>query len=90
MHALLDQRPKASLGFCPTPLLNLQRLSRQLGGPRILMKRDDQSDLAPGANKTRKLKYLAVTAIAEGCETLITGGAPAPSPYAASLLNPQE
>ncbi|MCW8903633.1 hypothetical protein [Sedimenticola sp.] len=49
MHPLLDQHPKASLGFCPTPLMNQQRLSRQLGGPRILMKRDDQSDLAPYA-----------------------------------------
>lgn len=75
MHSLLDQHPRASLGFFPTPLMNLQRLSRQLGGPRILMKRDDQSGLALGGNKTRKLEYLVGAAIAKGCDTLVTGGA---------------
>ena len=54
------------------------------------MNREDQGNLEPGANKTRKRKYLGVTALAGGCGTLNTGGAPAPSPYAASLLNPQE
>lgn len=75
MHSLLDQHPRASLGFFPTPLMNLQRLSEHLGGPRILMKRDDQSGLALGGNKTRKLEYLVGAAIAEECDTLITGGA---------------
>lgn len=75
MHSLLDQHPRASLGFFPTPLMNLQRLSRQLGGPQILMKRDDQSGLALGGNKTRKLEYLVGAALAEGCDTLISGGA---------------
>jgi D-cysteine desulfhydrase len=75
MHSLLDQHPRASLGFFPTPLMNLQRLSQHLGGPRILMKRDDQSGLALGGNKTRKLEYLVGAAIAAGCDTLITGGA---------------
>ncbi|MCW8944570.1 MAG: D-cysteine desulfhydrase family protein [Sedimenticola sp.] len=75
MQTPLDQQPRASLGFFPTPLVELSRLSRYLGGPRILMKRDDQTGLALGGNKTRKLEYLVGAALAAGCDTLITGGA---------------
>jgi L-cysteate sulfo-lyase len=71
----LNQQPRASLGYFPTPLIELTRLSRYLGGPRILMKRDDQTGLALGGNKTRKLEYLVGAALAQGCDTLITGGA---------------
>ena len=75
MQTPLDQQPRAALGFFPTPLTELARLSRYMGGPRILMKRDDQTGLALGGNKTRKLEYLVGAALAEGCDSLITGGA---------------
>jgi 1-aminocyclopropane-1-carboxylate deaminase/D-cysteine desulfhydrase-like pyridoxal-dependent ACC family enzyme len=42
----------------PTPVEELPRLSKALGGPRILVKRDDQTGLAFGGNKTRKLEFL--------------------------------
>ena len=67
--------PREQLGFFPTPIVKLRHLSRNLGGPRIIMKRDDQTGLALGGNKTRKLEYLVGEAMAEGCDTLITGGA---------------
>lgn len=67
--------PKKELGFFPTPLVELYRLSEALGGPRILMKRDDQTGLALGGNKTRKLEFLVGEAVEQGCDTLITGGA---------------
>ena len=67
--------PKKELGFFPTPLVELYRLSEALGGPRILMKRDDQTGLALGGNKTRKLEFLVGEALEQGCDTLITGGA---------------
>lgn len=67
--------PKKELGFFPTPLEELYRLSEALGGPRILMKRDDQTGLALGGNKTRKLEFLVGDALDQGCDTLITGGA---------------
>ncbi len=70
-----SQMPREQLGFFPTPIVPLHRLSRRLGGPRILMKRDDQTGLALGGNKTRKLEYLVGEALAHGCDTLITGGA---------------
>ncbi len=73
MHYL--QLPRRRLGFFPTPLVELGRLAERLGGPRLFMKRDDQTGLAPGGNKTRKLEFLIGEALAEGCDTVITGGA---------------
>jgi D-cysteine desulfhydrase len=67
--------PKQHLGFFPTPVMALPRLSARLGGPRLLMKRDDLTGLALGGNKTRKLEFLVGDALAQGCDTLITGGA---------------
>ncbi|WP_339721219.1 D-cysteine desulfhydrase family protein [uncultured Paraglaciecola sp.] len=73
MH--LDQFPKTSLGFFPTPLVELHRLSQALGGPKIFMKRDDLTGLALGGNKTRKLEYILADALKQGCDTIITAGA---------------
>ncbi len=67
--------PKKKLGFFPTPLVTLDQLSDRLGGPRILMKRDDQTGLASGGNKVRKLEFLIGEALSRGCDTVITGGA---------------
>lgn len=71
----INNFPKHLLGFYPTPLVELRRLSEALGGPRLFMKRDDHSGLALSGNKTRKLEFLVGEAIAQGCDTLITGGA---------------
>src|SRR5215472_809995 len=59
----------------PTPIEELPRLSQELGGPRILIKRDDQTGLAFGGNKTRKLEFLIAEARDCGARTLISGGA---------------
>ena len=67
--------PRKTLGFFPTPLRELPRLSKVLGGPRIFVKRDDQSGLAFGGNKTRKLEFLVGEALARGCDCVISGGA---------------
>jgi D-cysteine desulfhydrase family pyridoxal phosphate-dependent enzyme len=71
----LSRFPRKSLAFLPTPLVELPRLSASLGGPRIFMKRDDQTGLATGGNKARKLEFLVGDAMARGCDSLITGGA---------------
>ena len=47
-----------------------------MDGPKIWIKRDDQLGLTPGGNKTRKLEFLVAEALANGCDTLITCGAP--------------
>jgi len=59
----------------PTPVEELPRLSAVLKGPRLLVKRDDQTGLAFGGNKTRKLEYLLAEARQEGAQTLISAGA---------------
>jgi D-cysteine desulfhydrase family pyridoxal phosphate-dependent enzyme len=64
------------LAHGPTPLESLDRLSDWLGGPRLFVKRDDQTGLALGGNKARKLEHLCAEALAQGCDTLVTGGGP--------------
>ncbi|HKJ39278.1 MAG TPA: D-cysteine desulfhydrase family protein, partial [Anaerolineales bacterium] len=46
-----------------------------LAGPRIMVKRDDQTGLAFGGNKTRKLEFLVAEAQEQGAKMLISGGA---------------
>ena len=58
----------------PTPIEILPRLSEVLNGPRLLVKRDDQTGLAFGGNKTRKLEFIVAEAQDQGAKTLITGG----------------
>lgn len=71
----MKQFPALSFALLPTPLQELTRLSTALGGPRLWAKRDDQTGLAFGGNKTRKLAYLVADALAQGADTLITAGA---------------
>lgn len=68
--------PRVSLGYYPTPIEKLERLSAQLGGPTIWVKRDDQTGLATGGNKTRKLEFLMADAVAQGCDQVVTLGGP--------------
>ncbi|MGD9055473.1 MAG: D-cysteine desulfhydrase [Desulfobacterales bacterium] len=58
-----------------TPIEKLSRLSAELGGPSIYMKRDDLLGLAGGGNKTRKLEFLVAEALQQDADTLITCGA---------------
>src|SRR5881396_253632 len=73
MH--LDRLPRFPLAQLPTPIEKLKSLSRELGGPEILIKRDDQTGLALGGNKTRKLEYLFGDALKYDIDTIITAGA---------------
>ena len=65
---------KLSLAQTPTPLQPLDRLSDELGGPRIWVKRDDMTGCAISGNKVRKLEFVLAQALAEGADTLITCG----------------
>ena len=58
-----------------TPIEKLERLSAELGGPTIYIKRDDLLGLAAGGNKTRKLEFLVADALEQGADTLVTCGA---------------
>jgi len=67
--------PRIRIALLPTPVESLPRLSAELGGPNILVKRDDLTGLAFGGNKTRKLDYLLAEAQANRARTIITAGA---------------
>jgi len=73
MH--IEKLTRFQLAQLPTPIEKLPRLSRELGGPELLIKRDDQTGLAFGGNKTRKLEFLVGDALAQGADTLVTAGA---------------
>ena len=72
---LTDKFPRTPLGFFPTPVHELPRLSDKLGGPRIWVKRDDQTGMATGGNKTRKLEFSMAEAKAQGADTVVSIGA---------------
>jgi len=67
--------PRIRIAHLPTPVESLPRLSTALGGPRLLVKRDDLTGLALGGNKTRKLEFSLAEAQAHGARTLVTTGA---------------
>lgn len=73
MH--LARFPRVFLAHLPTPLERMDRLSAELGGPEIWIKRDDCTGLSTGGNKTRKLEFLMAEALAQGADTIITQGA---------------
>ncbi len=68
-------KQRLKLAHLPTPIEALPHLSAELMGPNIITKRDDQTGLAFGGNKARKLEYLLYEAQAAGADTLITAGA---------------
>ncbi len=78
----LTKHRKVSLGTYPTPLDRLVRLSGQLGGPPLYIKREDQSGLAFGGNKTRMLEYVIGQAVEQGADVFIAGGGVAQSNHA--------
>jgi L-cysteate sulfo-lyase len=63
------------LAALPTPLMPLPRLTRELGGPAVYVKRDDCTGLALGGNKARKLAFLMAKAREEGADHVVTAGA---------------
>ncbi len=58
----------------PTRIHALDRLSAQWGGPRVWIKRDDDTGAVVTGNKIRKLQYVVREALDAGADTLITCG----------------
>jgi 1-aminocyclopropane-1-carboxylate deaminase/D-cysteine desulfhydrase-like pyridoxal-dependent ACC family enzyme len=68
----MKRLPRVKIAHLPTQIEFLPRLSAQLDGLRVYIKRDDQTGLAFGGNKTRKLEFLIGDAKARNAQTLIT------------------
>ena len=67
----LERFPRLRLGGLPTDLEPMPRLSANLGGPRLWVKRDDLAGLG-GGNKARPLEYLMADAQARGARRVVT------------------
>ena len=70
----LARFPRLDLAHLPTPLEPMKRLTAHLGGPRLWVKREDMTGLGFGGNKLRKLDYVLHEAIADGADTIVSGG----------------
>ncbi len=70
----LETIPRVPLGQLPTALEPAPRLGRAIGLPNLWFKRDDNTGLALGGNKARKLEYLLAEAQAQGADVLLTTG----------------
>ena len=71
LRTAIDQAPRVSLASIPTPLHDAPDLTRALGGPRILIKRDDLTGLGFGGNKVRHMEFCMADALAKGCDVSI-------------------
>lgn len=70
----LNHPPRVFLAALPTRITSLDRLSDELGGPLISVKRDDQTGSDLSGNKVRKLEYLLADAMGERATVVITCG----------------
>ena len=67
----LASLPRLPIAALPTPLEEAPRLSAALGGPRLLIKRDDLTGLALGGNKVRHLEFRVADALAQGATCFV-------------------
>jgi L-cysteate sulfo-lyase len=72
IHARLQGFPRVALAHLPTPLEELGSLSRLLAPVSLYTKRDDQTGLAFGGNKARKLEFIMADVVAQGADTIVT------------------
>jgi L-cysteate sulfo-lyase len=70
----LSAFPRLGLANLPTALEPMKRLTAYLGGPRLWVKREDETGLGFGGNKLRKLDYVLHEAIAAKADVLVSGG----------------
>lgn len=74
LESRLAKFPRVGLCDLPTALEDLPRLTRHIGGPRLWVKREDQTGLGFGGNKLRKLDTVLRAALDAGADTLVSGG----------------
>lgn len=66
--------PRLDIAQLPTSVVRLDRTSQAWGGPRLWIKRDDDTGGVLSGNKIRKLQYVVKQAMDAGAEILITCG----------------
>ena len=71
----LQDMARVQLFTGPTPLEEMPNLTREVGGGRLYVKRDDCTELAFGGNKVRQLEFYLGVAEAQGADTILITGA---------------
>ncbi len=71
IRANLAEIPRIRWSHIPTPLEEWKRLRSRIGGPRLLVKRDDTTGLAYGGNKSRHFEFEMAHVRNQGFDTLI-------------------
>jgi D-cysteine desulfhydrase len=66
--------PRVGLANLPTRVQPLERLSAEVGGPQIFVKRDDETGSDLSGNKVRKLEFLLAEAKRENADLVLTCG----------------
>lgn len=84
---LRRQVPWANLGVWPTPVEPLTKLSAEIGGADIWVKREDRSSPVYGGNKVRTLEAIMGEARSRGCDTIWATGAYGSNHAVASVLH---
>lgn len=70
----LEKMPRVKLTQLPTPMDELPNFTVAIGGPKVVMKRDDLTTLGLGGNKVRKLEYIMADVLASNADVVITTG----------------
>lgn len=65
---------RIALANLPTEIEKLEKLSAELGGPQVYIKRDDLTESVASGNKIRKLEFVVADALEKGADTLVTCG----------------
>ena len=73
IRARIARIPRVSIAIRPTPMVEAPNLTRELGGPRIFVKRDDLTGVALGGNKLRNLEFRLARTVAERPDVVLVG-----------------
>lgn len=73
---MIDYSKKLKIGNFPSEIQRLEHLEKDIGSecPQIYFKRDDETGLAFGGNKVRKLEYIMYDAMEKNADVIITSG----------------
>ena len=67
----IDRFPRMQIAHLPTPLEEMPRLTKKLGGPNIWIKREDMTGLAYGGNKARHYEFEMPHSADQGYDVMI-------------------
>ena len=73
IHERIARIPRVEIAIKNTPMVEAPNLAKQLGGPRIFVKRDDLTGVGFGGNKLRNLEFRLARTMAEKPDVVIVG-----------------